>query len=96
MFWMTNTNYLPVFPLSGYPVLLVSYCIVISSTKVNTKAGSRIIVYIAISGYVRIIIDSMIEIAPKPICTYRRQLGDFCLLRPVGDFTSDVIYLILE
>jgi hypothetical protein len=55
----------------------------------------RIIVYTAMPGCDRIAIDNIIEIAPKPTCIYRSQLGDFCLL-PVGDFTSDVIYLIQE
>jgi hypothetical protein len=52
-------------------------------------------VYTAMPGCVRIAIDNMIEIAPKTTCTYRSQLGDFCLLIS-GDFTSDVIYLVQE
>jgi hypothetical protein len=39
----------------------------------------RIIVNIGIPGNVRITIDNMIEIAPKPICKNRNQLGDFTL-----------------
>ena len=43
--------------------------------------------YTAMPGCVRIAIDNIIEIAPKPTCTYLSQLGDFCLLIS-GDFTS--------
>jgi hypothetical protein len=56
----------------------------------------RIIVYTAIPGNAKITIDNIIEIAPKPICIYRSQLGDFCLLLlPLGDF-MEVICLVLE
>lgn len=56
--------------------------IAILSNPTISKATEniRITVYIAIPGYVRIIIDSMIDIAPKPICKNRNQLGDFRLL----------------
>jgi hypothetical protein len=55
--------------------------IAILSNPTISKAteNNRIIVYIAIPGYVKIIIENIIEIAPKPICTKRNQLGDFLL-----------------
>ena len=55
--------------------------IAILSNPTISKAteNNRIIVYIAIPGYVKIIIENIIEIAPKPICTKRNQLGDFVL-----------------
>jgi hypothetical protein len=71
--------------------------VAILSIPIISKAmeSIRIIVYTAIPGNARITIDSIIEIAPKPTCIYRSQLGDFCLLLLGGDFT-EVIHLVLE
>jgi hypothetical protein len=68
--------------------------VAILSIPIISKAmeSIRIIVYTAMPGCVRIAIDNIIEIAPKPTCTYRNQLGDFCLLIS-GDFT-EVIYIL--
>ena len=71
--------------------------VAILSIPIISKAmeSIRIIVYTgytAMPGCVRIAIDNIIEIAPKPTCIYRSQLGDFCLLIS-GDFT-EVIYIL--
>lgn len=70
--------------------------IAILSNPTISKAteNSRIIVYIAIPGYVRITIDNMIEIAPRPICTNRNQIGDFIVLLLDGFTVVNVIYKI--
>jgi hypothetical protein len=67
--------------------------IAILSNPTISKAteNSRIIVYIAIPGYVRITIDNMIEIAPRPICTNRNQLGDFIVLLLDGFSVVNII-----
>lgn len=70
--------------------------VAILSIPIISKAmeSIRIIVYTAIPGNARITIDNIIEIAPKPTCTYRSQLGDFCLL--LEDFTDAIYILFVE
>jgi hypothetical protein len=56
--------------------------IAILSNPTISKATEniRITVYIAMPGNVRITIDNITEIEPKPICTNRNQLGDLPVL----------------
>ena len=57
------------------PIAILSIPIISKTTE-----SIRIIVYIAIPGKARITIDNIIEIAPKPICKTRNQLGDFIVI----------------
>ncbi|MDQ6724300.1 MAG: hypothetical protein M3Z01_08565 [Thermoproteota archaeon] len=72
------------------PVAILSNPTISKATE-----NSRIIVYIAIPGYVRITIDNIIEIAPKPICTNHNKLGDFILLLLDGFTVVNVKYKIM-
>jgi hypothetical protein len=57
---------------------------ILSKPTINKVIESiRITVNIAMPGYVNITIDSIIEIAPRPICTERNQLGDFTSLSDI-------------